>query len=280
VSLPAAAGARDSVGSFRSVLVACQRFDRPDARWQASLRLRLSYLSVTVEPTAATVDQFAEQVRKRLRRQHLKFDKLYPMPVAGFPDGRGRWVVSRRQRGSRQFQMYAVSAGLGIIVTAAEVHASRAQAAGPIEFEQAPVPALLPVTRLPGIGPQEVEERLTVRHSGFGQDVKLTALVTSEPVRASPAEFASGALATLQQRMPGLAVGEPAEDIFLGGYPCVRRTLLNTKASLRAPTLNEYWWAGVAQGRGAQLFVGGTKSIVDLVPASQARDLIMIATPG
>jgi hypothetical protein len=130
--------------------------------------------------------------------------------------------------------------------------------------------------QLPVPDPASVEERLTLSQAG----VRPTALAAAGQVTASAEEYAMTSLATMLSHAPTLKVGDRQPDVFLGGWPCLRHTFVHTGASLRDPVRSEFWWAGVAAGRGIQIFALGTKSIIDLGQARQMANLVGLLPSG
>lgn len=239
-----------------------------------SLRFQSGPLHVAVEPTASSLDQFVETVRKRMRRGGFSCGPASQAPVAGFPDGRVQVVTKRKRRGSPagepQLQFYALVGPYAVTLTVAQAQAGLAQAFGPIQLYPGAPPAITPIVQLPVPGPASVEERLTLSQPG----VRLTALAAAGQVTASAEEYAVTSLATMLGHTPTLKAGDRQPDVFLGGWPCLRHTFVHTGASLRDPVRSEFWWAGVAAGRGIQIFALGTKSIIDLGQARQLANLV------
>ena len=247
---------------------------------EISLRFQSGPLHVAVEPTPLPLDQFVETVRKRLRRGGFSCGPASQAPVAGFPDGRVQVVTKKKRRGSQagepQLQFYALAGPYAVMLTVAQAQAGLAQAFGPIQLYPGVPPAITPIVQLPVPDPAAVEERLILGRA----DVRLTALAAAGQVTASAEEYAMTSLATMLSHSPTLKVGDRQPDAFLGGWPCLRHTFVHTGASLRDPVRSEFWWAGVAAGRGMQIFALGTKSIIDLEQARQMANLVGIRASG
>jgi hypothetical protein len=264
---------------YRNLLVAFAAAGGPPPS-HLSLRFQTGPLHVAVEPTTPPLDQYIETVRKRLRRGGYSFGPVSQAPVAGYADGRVRVVTKKKRRGSPagepQFQAYTLAGPYAVLLTVAETQAGLAQAFGPVQLYPAGPPAITPVVRLPVPGPASVEERLTLTQGG----VRLTALVPAGQVTASAEEYAVSSLDRMISARPTLKVGDRQPDVFLGGWPCLRHTFVHTGASLREPVRSEFWWCGVAAGRGIQIFALGTKSIIDLGQARQMANLVGLLPPG
>jgi hypothetical protein len=245
-----------------------------------SLRFQSGPLHVAVEPTASSLDQFVATARKRLRRGGFSCGPASQAPVAGVPDGRVRVVTKKKGRGSPagepQLQLCMLAGPYAVTLTVAQAQAGLAEAFGPIQLYPGNPPAITPVVQLPVPEPASVEERLILGQAG----VRLTALAAAGQVTASAEEYAMTSLANMLNHTPTLKVGDRQPDVFLGGWPCLRHTFVHTGASLRDPVRSEFWWAGVAAGRGIQIFALGTKSIIDLGQARQMANLIGLLPAG
>jgi hypothetical protein len=234
-------------------------------------------VSLVVQPASGSPEQLAETARKRMRRRRrgYGFGPTNPAEVAGYP-GVARVITTKKRRGQPAsppvIQMYAIVGPYGVMVTSPQ--GSRAPAIGSVGLYPAAPPVISPIVRLPGIDPLSVEEKLTISRGS----VKLTGIVSARPVTRSTDEFAMDVLAKLRSQIPDLAVDNWQPDVFLGGHACVRDTFL--RGGLRgAPLRSEFWWAGVIAGRGVQLLVSGTKSIIDLQEAMPLRDVVVLLPP-
>ena len=246
-----------------------------------TLRFQSGPLHVVVEPTASSLDQYVETVRKRLRRGRFSCGPVSPAPVAGFPDGRVQVVTKKKGRGSPagepQLQFYTLAGPYAVVLTVPQVQAGLAQAFGPVQVYPGSPPAITPIVQLPVSDPASVEERLIMNEAG----VRLIALAAAGQVTASAEEYAVTSLATIMGNAPSLKVGDRQQDVFLGGWPCLRHTFVHTGgSSISAPVRSEFWWAGVVAGRGVQIFALGTKSIIDVGQARQMANLVRLLPPG
>jgi hypothetical protein len=236
-------------------------------------------VTLAVQPASGSAEQLAETARQRLRRRRrgYQFGPVYPAQVAGYA-GVAR-VIEAKKSGRRPatppvVQMYTVLGPYGVMVTVAGPAAQATPGLAALGLYPAAPPVISPVVRLPGIDPLSVEEKLTIA----GGNIKLTAIVSRGPVTSSTDEFAMGVLSVLRSRIPDLAVDNWQPDVFLGGHACVRDTFL--RGGVRGdPVRSEFWWAGVVNGRGMQLFVSGTKSIIGLQEALPFRDVVVLLPP-
>jgi hypothetical protein len=245
-----------------------------------TLRFQSGPLHISVEPTALPLDQFVQTVRKRMRRGGFSCGPVSQSPVAGFADGRVQVVTKKKRRGSPagepQLQLYTLAGPYAVTLTVAQAQAGLAEAFGPIQLYPGVPATISPIVQLPVSDPASVEERLVLNQAG----VRVTALAAAGQVTASAEEYATTSLDTMLSRAPTLKVGDRQPDVFLGGWPCLRHTFVHTGTSLRDPVRSEFWWSGVAAGRGIQIFVLGTKSIIDLGHARQMANLIGLLNPG
>lgn len=232
--------------------------------------------SLTVETGAGTPEQFADTVRKRLRKTNrgYKFGPVSPAQVAGY-QGVARALTGRKRRGKPApppaTQMYTVVGPYAVTVT---LTGPAQPALGSLGLYPAAPPVITPVVRLPDADPLSVEERLTISRGS----IKLTAILSSGNVTGSADAYATGVLRTLQSQLADLAVDNSQPDVFLGGQPCVRAGFL--RGGLRGQQIrSEFWWAGVVGGRGIQLLVSGTKSIISLQEALPLRDVVVLLPP-
>lgn len=233
-------------------------------------------VTLAVQPASGSAEQLAETARQRLRhrRRGYKFGPVYPAQVAGYP-GVARLIETkksgRRPAGAPVTQMYTVLGPYGLMVTVPGSAPQAAPGLGPVGLYPAVPPVITPIVWLPGTDPLSAEEKLTISAG----NVKLTGLVSRGQVTTSTDEFAMRVLGELRSRIPDLAVDNWQPDVFLGGQACVRDTFL--RGGLRgAPVRSEFWWAGVVGGRGIQLFVSGTKSIIGLAQALPFRDVLVL----
>jgi len=233
-------------------------------------------VNLVVQPASGGPEQLAETARKRMRRRRrgYSFGPTYPAQVAGYP-GVARVISTRKRRrqppSAPMIQMYAVVGPYGVMVTSPQ--GQQTPAIGPVGLYPAAPPVISPIVRLPGCA-QPVEEKITISQGS----IKLTAIVSAGPVTSSTDEFAMGVLARLRSQIADLAVDNWQPDVFLGGHACVRDTFL--RGGVRGtPVRSEFWWAGVVGGRGIQLLVSGTKSIIDLREAMPLRDVVVLLPP-
>jgi hypothetical protein len=240
----------------------------------------LGPVTLAVQLASGSAEQLAETAQQRLRRRRrgYKFGPVYPAQVAGYP-GVARVIESKtrgRQPGTPPVvQMYTVLGPYGVMVTVSGAAAQASPGLAAMGLYPAAPPVISPVVRLPGTDPLSVEEKLTIPHG----DVKLTAIVSRGQVTSSTDEFAMRVLSVLRSRIADLAVDNWQPDVFLGGHACVRDTFL--RGGVRgAPVRSEFWWAGVVNGRGIQLFVSGTKSIIGLQEALPFRDVVVLLPPN
>jgi hypothetical protein len=234
-------------------------------------------VSLVVQPTTGTPEQYAETARKRMRRRRrgYSFGPVYPAEVAGYP-GVARVITTRKRRrlpaSPPMTQMYAIVGPYGLIVTSPQDRP--VPAIGPVGLFPAAPPVISPIVRLPGTDPRSVEEKLTISQGSM----KLTGIVSAGQVTSSTDEFAMGVLARLQSQIADLAVDQWQPDAFLGGHACVRDTFLRGGVG-GTSVRSEFWWAGVVGGRGVQVLVSGTKSIIDLREALPLRDVVVLLPP-
>jgi hypothetical protein len=146
---------------------------------------------------------------------------------------------------------------------------------GNIALYPASPPVITPIVRIFGADANAVQEKVTITRNW----VKLTALVSPGRVTQSTEEFAMASLADLRSKLPDLAVDNWQPDVFLGGQPCIRDTFLRGGVNRSDPVRSEYWWAGVVNGRGIQLFVSSTRSIISLDEARPLRDVVVLLPP-
>jgi hypothetical protein len=271
------AGGGYGFAAYRNLLSAVPAAGGP---YEFALRFQSGPLHVVVEPAGPSLDQFVETAGKRLRRAGFSCGPVSQVPVAGYPDGRARVLTKKKRRGNPagepQLQFYTLAGPYGVVLTVAQAQGALAEGFGPIQLYPAVQPAITPIVQLPVTDPASVQERLILSQAG----VRLTAMAMAGQVTASAEEYALTSLNTMLGNAPTLKVGDRQPDVFLGGWPCLRHTFVHTGASLRDAVRSEFWWAGVAAGRGIQIFVLGTKSIIDLGQARQMANLVGLVPPG
>jgi hypothetical protein len=163
-----------------------------------------------------------------------------------------------------------------LVLTVAEGQAGRAREFGPIMLDAPVAPAITPVVRLLAADRSPVEETIVLTR----QNARLTAVISPRPVTTTNDEFAMASLENIRSRLPNMAVGDWQPDEFLGGRPCVRHTFVHGGVGSGGVVRSEFWWAGVMAERGIQIFVLGTKSIIDLDQARQLQDLVVLVPSG
>jgi hypothetical protein len=235
-----------------------------------SQRFTIGQVTVGVEAARGDLQQRAETAGKLLQRSGYTVGPASPALVAGYA-GLAR-VISVKKRGRRPagqpvLQKYTIlgpySLTLGVPLDAAAAESSLGQ----ITLSPAAAPVMTPVVRIPGADTYGVEEKVKITWDR----VRLSALVSPRHLTQSTDEFALASLASLRARLPGMAVDNWQPDAFLGRQPCVRDTFLHGVSDNKSVVRSEYWWAGVVNGRGIQLFVTATRSIISL---DEARPLI------
>jgi hypothetical protein len=261
-----------------------------------ALRFTVGPAEVTLGIAKVGVEKFAENVRRRLRRRQrsavgpryyawpgfgystgygnrYKFEPTYPAQVAGYPGlARVMTVKARRQAPQRVIQMYAIVGPYAMTLTVPETQA--AYDPGPVTLYPPAPPVITPVVRMPAASADTVGEKLTMDRG----TLRLTGIVTPGRITMSTQDFALSTLADLRSRTPDLAVDNWQPDVFFGGLPCVRNTFLRGGLSGGSAVRSEFWWAGVVGGRGVQVFVSGTKSIIGLDDA-RLRDVLVVLPP-
>jgi len=109
--------------------------------------------------------------------------------------------------------------------------------------------------------------------------IRLTAMITRDPVTASSDQFAMDSLQGISSRLGNTAVSEGQPDTFLGGQYCIRHTFVlggGTGSAVRS----EYRWAGVVAGYGVQVFVLGTRTIINAESARRLMDYVLLIPPS
>jgi hypothetical protein len=261
---------------FRSMLGATQPAHHLDPP-EISLRFRVGEVHIVLEPAAtSSVDHFVDITGKRLKRRGYSCGPPYSTEVAGFADGRGR-VVARKKKFRRpasepQLQLYTMIRPYSLVLTVAEGQAGRAREFGPIMLDAPVAPAINPVVRLLAADRSPVEETIVLTR----RNARLTAVISPRPVTTSNDEFAMASLENIRSRLPNMAVGDWQPDVFLGGRPCVRHTFVHGGVQAGGVVRSEFWWAGVVAERGIQIFVLGTKSIIDQDQARRLQDLVVL----
>jgi hypothetical protein len=241
-------------------------------------RFRVGQVLVIVAADGGSAEQVAETARKRLGSP-FKVGPTYPAQVAGYP-GLGRVVQAKATRykpaGPPEVQTYAVVGPYSLTLTADEVNAGSVSTVGQVSLYPAAPPVITPIVRIPAADRYDVEERVIIHRDS----VKLTAIVSPGRVAKSSEEFAVTIVDGMRSRLPNIAVDNWQPDVFLGGQPCIQGRFLHVGAGLfDARVRSEFWWAGVVGGRGIQVFVSDTKSVVTLDEARPLRDVVVLLPP-
>lgn len=266
-------------GVYRNRLGAIQPFGSHLSP-EISLRFTVGPAAAVLENAPSSgLDQLVKTSGKRLKRAGYRCMPPYPAEVAGFPGGRARTIVKKKKlrqpAGEPLLQMCAMSGPYSFVLTVPEAQAALGREIGPVRIDQPAPPAIVPVTWLPVPDLSMVGEQLILTARGL----RLTAMITRDPVTASSDQFAMSCLQDMGSRLGNMAVNEAQPDTFLGGQYCVRHTFVlggGTGSTVRS----EYWWAGVVAGHGVQIFVLGTKTIIDLEHARRLRDFAVLIPPG
>jgi hypothetical protein len=268
----------------------------PDTPVTITLRFDVGPVSVTLETAKGDVWQVAEATRGKMRRgqgsyfapgyypwlgsghsghrPRYFFEPTSPAQVAGYPGlARVITVYTRNRMCQCVVQMYTVVGPYAVTLTAP--HAQAAHDLGRLGLYPAAPPVITPVVRMPSVSADTVEEHLTM----VRRNLRLTAAVTPGHVALSSQDFGLTILADLQSRIPDLAVDDWEPDVFLGGLPCVRDAFVRGGLSGATAVRSEFWWAGVAGGRGVEVFVTGGNSIIGLDDASPLRDVLVALPP-
>jgi hypothetical protein len=263
---------------FRSFIGAVPPGDRAGVP-QISMQFTLPGLQVTVEPAAVGLDDFTEMLRRRLKGRGFHCGPAYQTPVAGYPDGRGRVVIRKKRgrapQGEPQLQLYTLAGPFSLVITISEAHDELAAGIGPIWLYPPTPPAATPVVQIPAADLSSVTEALTITQGS----ARLTATVWPGMVEVPPEQFVAARLRQLQGENPTMAVGGWQHDVFLGGQPCIGHAFVHG-SRVGENVRSEFWWAGVVAGRGVQVSVVGTKSIITLEQACRLRDLVTPVWPG
>lgn len=283
---PEAMGARRTTDGatryepFRSLLGAIPPTDDLGPP-EISSRFKIGDVHLVLEPAATTSpDDFADITGRRLRRRGYSCGPSYRAEVAGFADGRARVVAKkkrfRRPAGEPQLQLYALTGPYSLILTVTEAQAGLAADIGPVRLDRPAWPAITPIVQMPAVGRSSVEEKLILTR----RNVRLTAVVSPGLITTSTDDFAITRLESMRSELPDMAVGDWQPDVFLGGWPCARHTFVHGGVRAGEAVRSEYWWAGVVMNRGIQIFVFGTKAIIDLDQARRLQDLAVLVPPG
>ena len=257
---------------FRSFLSARPPGGRPGPP-PISMRFRLPGVQILAEPATTSLDDFTEAVGKRLRRRGFRCGPTYATPVAVYPDGRGRVVLPRKRgrvpQGEPQIQLYTMAGPFSLVLTISEAHDELARRLGPVWLYPPAPPAVSPVAEIPAADLSCVTEVLTITQDG----ARLTAAVAAGLVQMPPDQFVAAGLALLQRENPTMAMGGWQPDVFLGGHPCTGYAFVHG-SKIQENVRSGYWWTGIVSGRGIQVTVAGTTSIIDLDQARRLRDLV------
>lgn len=261
-----------------------------------TLRFDVGPVSVLVETASGDLWHVAEATRRKIRRRPgsyfapryypwlgssrpgYSFEPTSPAQVAGYPGLARVITVHTRNRVCQcVVQMYTVVGPYAMTLTAP--HAQAAHDLGRLGLYPAAPPVITPVVRMPSVSADAIEEHLTIA-SG---NLRLTAAVAPGTITMSSQDFAQAILADLRDRIPDLAADDWEPDVFLGGLPCVRDTFvrggLSGATAVATAVRSEFWWAGVAGGRGVEVFVTGRNSIIGLDDARPLRD-VLVALPA
>jgi hypothetical protein len=247
---------------------------------EISLQFNIGNLHARVETTTeSSLDQLVSATGKRLKRTGYSFKPPFMADVAGFADGRGR-VVAKKKKGRQPagqplLQLFAMPAPYSFFLTVPEAQAGLVREIGRVTVDQAAPPAIVPIVRMGVPNVAAVAEQLVLTE----RRARLTAIITRDPVTASSDQFVMTCLQGITSQMKNPAVNEGQPDMFLGGQYCIRHTFVIGGASASSTVRSEYWWAGVVAGYGVQIFVAGTKSIIDLDQARGLKDTVVLIPP-
>lgn len=247
---------------------------------EISLRLTVGPMQVIVEnATGSNLDQLVNASGRRLKRAGYKCMPPYPTAVAGLADGRGRTAVKKRKLrqppGEPLLQLFAMPGPHSLMLTVPEAQAALARNVGQVRIDPPAPPAIVPITWMPVPDLSAVSEQLILTERG----IRLTAVITPEPVTASGDQFAMSSLQAMSGRLGNTAVSEGQPDTFLGGQSCLRHTFVlggGTGSAVRS----EYRWAGLVAGYGVQVFVLGTRTIIDAESARRLMDYVVLIPPS
>jgi hypothetical protein len=244
-----------------------------------SQRFSIGKVSLGVEAARGDLQQRAESAGKKLRRSGYTVGPASPASVAGYA-GLAR-VVSVKPKGKRPagqpiLQKYAIIGPCSVTLSVPLDAAAAEGSLGQITLSPAVAPVMTPVVQIPGADTYGVEEKVKITWG----PVTFSALVSPRQITQSTEEFALASLANLRARLPDMAVDNWQPDAFFGGQPCVRDTFLHGVSNSRSVVRSEYWWAGVVNGRGIQLFAAATKSIISLDEARPLTNTVVLLPPG
>jgi hypothetical protein len=242
-----------------------------------TMQFTVGPLTAMVEIARGDVQQRAASAGKRLGRRHYMVGPVTPDNVAGY-GGLSRIVCAKKWRnrpaGQPLVQMYAIVGPYALTLTLPQTSAGLERSLGQVNLFPPAPPVITPIVRISGASASAVKEKVTITRDW----AKLTALVSAGTVNQSTDEFAMASLNTMRSQLRDLAVDQWQPDVFLGGQPCVRDTFLRGGMN-RDAVRSEYWWAGVVNGRGIQLFVSATKSIISFDEARPLSDVVVLLPP-
>jgi hypothetical protein len=263
---------------FRSFIGALPPEDRPDPP-RISMQFTLPGVQISAEPAAGGLDDLTEAIRRRLKTRGFRCGPAYETPVAGYPDGRGRVIIHRKRgrapQGEPQLQLYTMAGPFSLVITISESHDELAQSLGPVWLHPPAPPAVTPVVEIPAADRSAVTEVLAITRGG----ARLTAIVSAGEIQVAPDQFVAASLRQRQRQNPAMGMGGWQHDVFLGGQPCIGHAFVHG-GRIRENVRSEFWWAGVVAGRGVQVSVAGTTSIIDLDQARRLRDLVTPSGPA
>lgn len=247
---------------------------------EISLRFSVGPMQVIVEnATEPSLDQLVKASGRRLKRAGYKCMPPYQTEVAGLANGRGRTVVKKRKlrqpAGEPLLQLCAMPGPYSLFLTVPEAQARLARDFGPVRIDPPAPPAIVPITWMLVPDVSAVSEQLILTVRG----IRLTAMITREPVTASSDQFAMTSLQGMISRLGNAAVSEGQPDTFLGGQYCIRHTFV-LGGGTSSPVRSEYWWAGVVAGFGLEVFVLGTRTIINLEDARRLMDYVLVIPPS
>jgi hypothetical protein len=242
-----------------------------------SMQFTVGPLAVNVEAARGDVRQRAAAAGKRLGRRRYTVGPVSPAEVAGYA-GLSRVACAKKWRnrpaGQPLIQMYTIVGPYALTLTVPQTSAGFERTLGQISLYAAAPAVLTPIVRIPGADAHAVKEKVTITRNW----AKLTALVSPGHVTQSTEDFAMTSLNTIRSKLQDLAADQWQPDVFLGGQPCVRDTFLRGGVN-RDAVRSEYWWAGVVNGRGIQLIVSATKSIISYEEARPLSDVVVLLPP-
>ena len=269
----------DEPGYYGNKLGAIQPFD---SRLVAAISMQFSVgpMQVMVEKgSAAGLDQLVKASGRRLKRAGYKCGPPYRTEVAGLADGRGRTFIKkpkfRKPVGESFLQLFAMPLPYSVVLTVPEAQAEMARNLGPIRIDPPAPPAIVPLTWIPVPDLPDVSEKLILSVPGM----RLTAMITREPVTASTDQFVMDCRYGITSRQGNAAMDQGQPDTFLGGQYCIRHTFVHGGGT-RSAVRSEYWWAGVVAGYGVQIFVLGTQTIIDAEQARRLMDFVVFIPPN